>query len=253
MQAMLRPLWLLAAGSLLALEPDATTLFLCRFDTSARADYSVGSPEAHGVVCLVPGREGQALSVPRGLVPAEQALAPITTGIQYDTEGNLNLAEGTLEMWVNPRGRIVQPEAGAPKLRYLCHSAKYTTANHAFALVLTRFGQADEAPYRLLWTRGNGAEKERNWSLECPIDWEPGQWHHVAVTWSAREDRLFVDGRLRARTATGEGMDLLGPTFAVGATMYHSHVADCAIDDVRISGTPRYTGDAIPSPEPRGE
>ncbi len=234
---------MLSASGVWALEVDEHTLFLCHFDGTAEASFSVGSPHPEGVAGFAEGRWGQALSAPLGLLPFAQSVAPLTTGVQYATAGNLNLQQGTVELWVRVYGDITATTEQSPKLRYLVSSGRYTGGNHGFALVLSHFDGKPGQPYMLLWTRQNGSDKANTWSVSCRPQWQPGQWHHVAATYSPAEDRLYVDGKQVGRTATGEAMDLIGANFSVGASIYHSGVSDCAIDELRLSDTVRYTGD----------
>ncbi|MCE5240910.1 LamG domain-containing protein [bacterium] len=236
----------LVGSSIWALEADEHTLFLCHFDGTAEASFSVGSPHAEGVAGFTEGRHGQALSAPLGLLPFAQSVAPLTTGVQYPTAGNINLQQGTIELWVRVYGDILTTTDKSPKLRYLVSSGKYTGGNHGCALVLSHFDGQPGQPYMLLWTRQNGSDKTKTWSVSCRPNWKPGEWHHVAATYSPAEDRLFVDGKQVGRTATGAGMDLIGDNFALGASIYHSGVADCAIDEVRISDNVRYASDFAP-------
>ncbi|MHB8996959.1 MAG: LamG domain-containing protein [Armatimonadota bacterium] len=237
---------ILAATAVVAAQDDEHTLLRCSYDRSATADFSVGSPHATGVVSLGEGKSGAALSVPLGIIPFAQSVAPITTGIRYATEGNFNLQQGTLELWVQVYGDIIKTTADSPKLRYLISSGKYIGENHGFALVLSHFEGKPGEPYRLLWTRGNGAAKEKTFSVSFMPAWQTGEWHHVAVTYSPTEDALYVDGKCVGKTATTDGMDLIGDRLTVGASNYQSYPADCAIDDLRISDNIRYTADFTP-------
>lgn len=231
-----------------ALEPDAHTLFLAHFDGTAAADSSVGSPRPEGVAGFTEGHSGQALSAPLGLLPFAQSVAPITTGVQYPTDGNFNLQQGTLEMWVRLYSGIIDTTEKSPKLRYLMSSGKFTTELHGFALVLSHFGGKPGEAYSLIWSRQNGNAAEKIWSVSVNPQWQPGEWHHVAATYSPQEDRLFVDGKQVGQVQTGQPMDLIEDHFAVGANIYHGHVCDCAIDEVRISDNVRYAGDFTPQP-----
>jgi len=236
-------LWPLAAH---ALSADEHTLFLCHFDGTAEAEFSVGSLHPEGVAGFTEGKHGQALSAPLGLLPFAQSVAPLTTGVQYASAGNINLQQGTIELWVRVYGDIINTTEQSPKLRYLVSSGKYTGANHGFALVLSHFSAKAGEPYMLLWTRQNGSDKSKTWSVSCRPQWQPGEWHHVAATYSPTEDRLFVDGKQVGQTPTGEAMDLIGNNFAVGASIYHSGVSDCALDELRLSDHVRYAEDFTP-------
>lgn len=234
---------LIAALPAFSMETDEHTLFLAKFDAGPVADFSVGAPQPKGVAAFVEGKRGQALSSPLGLLPFAESVAPITTGVQYPSDGNINLEQGTIELWVRLYSEIVETTDKSPKLRYLMSSGKYTDGNHGFAIVLSHFEGKPGEPYVLTFTRGNGPDKARSWSVSCNPDWKPGEWHHVAVTYSPQGDALFVDGKLMGRTEATEGMDLIGEHFALGASIYHSYLGDCAIDEVRISENVRYTGD----------
>lgn len=254
---MKRMIWLVilsvVSPALGAIEADEHTLFLCHFEDTAQADFSVGSPHPLGVAAFVPGRVGKALFMPLGFLPFAQSVAPITTGVQYASAGNINLRQGTIELWAQPLSELVQTTEKSPKLRYLLSSGKYVEGNHGFALVLSHFDGKPGEPYGLVWTRQNGSAKEKIWTISYPLKWQIGEWHHIAVTYSPQEDRLYVDGKLQGRLATGEGMDFIGERFAVGASIYHSYVADCVLDELRISDIARYTQDFTPNEaEPKG-
>ena len=227
-----------ALGAAVVGSVEATT-FLCRFDGSAAADYSVGSPHPDGVTAFDEGRRGRALMACRGILPLAQTISPFFFGVEYETAGNLHLAEGTIEMWVKPLfDTRVSPES-APKLHYLISSGKYVGELHAFALLLIR-GDKPDAPYALTWTRQNGAKK--SWAASAAPGWPAGEWHHVAVTYSAKEDVLALDGKAVGRFTAGEPMDFVEETFAVGTNIYNSGIADCLIDDLRLSRAPRKYG-----------
>jgi len=229
-----------------ALEPDAHTLFLCHYDTNGDADFSVGCPYAAGVVALTRGKSGKALLAPLSVVPFSESVAPIFTGVQYASDQNLCLGQGTIELWVQVLKDTGSTDESSPKLRYLVNSGRHTGENHGFALLLTCPDAKPGARHRLVWKRSNGNAKGRSWGTGVPVEWAAGEWHHVAATYSASEDALFVDGRRVAAVKTGEGMDLIGYNFSVGASIYRGRVADCVIDELRISDSVRYTGDFTP-------
>lgn len=222
---------------------DGLTTFLCRFDEGPIADFSAGSPHPEGVTALSQGHSGRALLARNGILPFEETVSPFFHGVEYETEGNLNLVKGTIEMWVQPLfDARTSPEDGQ-KLRYLFSSGKYVGELHGCALLFQRGGSA-EKPHNLVWLRQNGAKKV--WSVAWPAPWELGSWHHVAATYSAKEDVLYADGKAVGRFSAGEAMDLLEATFAIGSSIYNSHIADCLIDDLRLSGKVRTTGDFAP-------
>ena len=141
----------------------------------------------------------------------------------FEAKGNFRPDEGTCAFWVNPNFRGDSKEIyctffGAEKWGMLYKYMKHTSL-----------------------TLGT-AKPERDLYYDCGVRdislWRPGQWHHVAATWSRRENarRIYVDGELEAqapfpfhRALTG------GPLFiGGGCLLYPQHIAHAKLDEVAI-------------------
>ncbi len=72
--------------------------------------------------------------------------------------------------------------------------------------------------------------------LQTPIRWHSGEWHQIALSWSAQETVLFVDG---LRAATGPAVSLSPLTsftgirgFCIGSDVHGGQVADGQFEEV---------------------
>ncbi|MCX7598511.1 MAG: DUF6259 domain-containing protein [Armatimonadetes bacterium] len=167
---------------------------------------------------FAPGKYGQAL-----LCGPEQAL------IHYQTAGNVIPASGTISMWIQPLNWSLDDgsfhvffESGgeSASMGWLLLYKYYQNG-----LILLRY--ADE--------RGHvGMASVR------PEGWQPGQWHHLAGTWSPEASRLYVDGELVATAPAPVVAGRLGETFALGDNGWHvPHPgAQTLLDEVRIYAYP---------------
>ncbi|MBC8236476.1 glycoside hydrolase family 127 protein [bacterium] len=74
-------------------------------------------------------------------------------------------------------------------------------------------------------------------------DWEPGEWHHVVVTWDEKQVRLYLDGKEQNRPEEGK---YAGDSVIVLPTGQQTKInlgwrfgnwyCDCAIDDLIVYG-----------------
>jgi len=87
-------------------------------------------------------------------------------------------------------------------------------------------------------------------------DWKAGEWHHVAAQWTIAETgecdmALFLDGKKASgKVRAGKypkfsKMDEMLP-IQIGAMNTGVRPAEAAIDELRISTGPRYSGDFTP-------
>jgi hypothetical protein len=64
--------------------------------------------------------------------------------------------------------------------------------------------------------------------------WKPGEWHHIAGTWSERRQAVYVDGKL-VGTAKPNLPTSLEPTFRLGDNPWHiARTSSSLVDRVRI-------------------
>ncbi len=122
--------------------------------------------------------------------------------LQFPTAGIVRKESGTVEMWVAP----VDWDGSERKYHML-----FEALGDGGAIYLYKFQSAG----LMILTCQNAQAGPYNTADVDISSWKPGQWHHVAATWSARRQRLFVDG-----VKVGEVAPLLpsqlGSTFTIG-------------------------------------
>lgn len=195
----------------------APQLLLLHADDSLLSTTGVPPADAASIQ-YQPGRWGSAFSFTPG------------ARLTYPREGNLNLGEGTVEMYVALRAPGRDPMCTA-KNNVLF---QYRAPNGDWTGIVQTAG-----PNGIVYAGGtvNGNWQSAYGSSSDMRDWQPGEWHHLAFTWSASASRMkmYVDGRLTADTNEGRYVPPLatGATFAVGGD-----IDGYLIDEVRISGVP---------------
>ena len=138
---------------------------------------------------------------------------------RYSAEGNINLSQGTLTMWVRPIN-WVGAEAGALFLFSLEGKGR---------MVLGKPTGAGRDLFFIV--RGADGPEAR---VDFDIDsWQPGRWHHVAATWTPGKIALYCDGELAGRAEYEGGPPADVEHFTVGRTQW-SKIGETALDEVRI-------------------
>lgn len=146
--------------------------------------------------------------------------------VDYDTEGNLALAQGTVSLWVQPRGW----DGDAPGFRYFFMLRDVALCK----FYLYRFVETN-----LLVLAGNGIEGQWGGISTPTAGWQDGEWVHLAVTWQGREFALYVNGEQKGRTLVPEDKQFRGlpAVFSIGQSQdwdSSKYVAQTAIDEVVI-------------------
>ena len=157
-------------------------LFYAPFDGSVHAAAARGSRrplKATKDIRFAPGKRGQA-----ALLGADTH----RHWVDYGTEGNIRLAEGTVAFWIQPQGW-----SGTDKgFRYFFMLRDVTCCK----FYVYRFIEKN-----LLVLAGNGVEGQWGSISTGTQAWQDGQWIHLAVTWNAdRAVTLYVDGTRAGRT-----------------------------------------------------
>lgn len=116
--------------------------------------------------------------------------------IVYPAAGHLNQAEGTIECWYRPA--FPNQERGVPL------KDRRITTNRPIVRVRWDSDPMGGTNCGFYWNelvQGPVAWSRRQGKVllnpGAPMDWTPGQWYHLALTWSDTV-RLYVDGRLAA-------------------------------------------------------
>jgi len=114
---------------------------------------------------------------------------------EYDLKGNFNPQQGTMSLWF----RAVNWD-GSDRLfhHFLCISDKKTpTSWYVYKYTYPRH-------LNFYVARGSGKEQVRVYCGTSMEKWKRDEWHHVAVTWSAEEMRLYADGKPQGRQRVPE-------------------------------------------------
>ncbi len=227
----------------------ANTLFLAHYDGGTgngglNADYAVGSATAIGLGGAVasPGKFG---------ANALDAYNPSGT-VTYSTGGNLNVAAGTIEMWIKP--------------------TNWSDGAYAGFFSATQ-GNASAGDIRIQKTSSNQLQAIMGWAGYTKV-WSltsdplalDTNWHHIAWTWDANVNKsaLYVDGAVVASSISLTGLATIGydplalnATFEVGSIQNGSATFNGLIDELRIStrdlfGGQPFTPQASAYPTPAG-
>ncbi|MCD6361925.1 MAG: LamG domain-containing protein, partial [Armatimonadetes bacterium] len=187
-------------------------VFVANFDEGFNA-MGLDGPvvaEPEGAPELARGRSGSALKS-----------GPDTGYLRYPTEGIISTEGGTIEMWVQAldwkptedKFHVFFDVRGEGAL-YLY---KYYQGTNLLMLSCDNTG----GPY---------------FSSPSKMHWQPGEWHHIAGTWSPDGVLSYIDGKPAAPLpSAGELPVSLGETFLIGDHPWHiERTTSSLIDDVRI-------------------
>lgn len=155
---------------------------------------------------------------------------PANGKLQYSRDNNLNLPEGTIEMWV--------------ALRANGDDSVYTSRSHTLFHYRAANGDtlsiAQSNTSSILYFGGtvNGQWQSAYGSNGNMRGWKAGDWHHLAATYSATGNfmRFYVDGVLTANTNEKHYWTpaATGTSFAVGSDIWNT-VASYLVDEVHLS------------------
>jgi len=163
-----------------------------------------GKPE------LVPGKVGQGLKV-----------GPTYGYLECPTAGVVNRTGGTVEMWVQAQDW----RADDPKFHVF-----FETRGQG-ALYLYKFWTSD----KLLMLTAPAVEGPYT-SSQATATFAPGEWHHIAGTWSPAGVQAYFDGKqAQPLPLPGQLPVTLGKTFLVGDQPWQfERTSSSIIDEVRI-------------------
>ena len=232
---------LVALGPLAVPKPaDEGILFQEGFDGAAlmQANHGAFSPDRGAAVEFVDGRTGRAMRC-----------LDTDGACRYPAFGRIDMTKGSMECWLQTSGAAPAKVPG----RFMPHIFEAGFIRVQF-YPLRKGGKP--AKGIMVMARKDGGRWGRYTTLLVD-QWEPAEWHHLAVTWqvgeAAAEVRVYVDGaRVKAFTfpvrhgapgrPKGAPLDTVvvrqparGETFfAVGAAHTCRPEFAYAIDDLRI-------------------
>lgn len=233
------------------IEVDSETMMLINFDEGLDAAFARGSPLSTGSMELVPGVFGSAARARPGAIERDHLFAaPFFRMVRCRHDDNFPVEQGTLEMWVRPHFGNVENlgEATLPHMGndyYLFHFA-ISPGHRDVALFLREWVDERDGLSRVVGFRDRTARRTADTrQMFSPKDiLQPGEWHHIAVTWGDHGRTLFVNGMPVASMDHRGPLPAFGPSarpMAVGSmATYSSRPAWSDIDEVRISDSVRY-------------
>ena len=189
---------------------DAHTLLLLHLNdsfTGAQGELPLLSPTA----TFAEGRFGSGVLVDE------------TDQLMYAAAENLNRQAGAVEMWFRPNW------AGNDEQNYVLFEAGNSWFNRL------RIAK-DGANYLRFMIWDDHTEYGAGFHV---ADWQPGEWHHIAVAWSGHLFQLYVDGIMRSQDNDANPPTMLPSQLAIGWSLYDGSRADGVIDELRISDIAR--------------
>jgi len=228
-------IWLpIAMSGALGAEGDAL-LFYCAYDGSAEATYARGAnAPTHAIEPRFrPGVRGQALLIGgdpeagQRIVDGTPASAGRARNCCYSPDRNIDLQQGSVSFWL----KLIDWHGTDKNFNVVFR----TGAGRNFFQIYKYW--SDD---RFLFLRG----EQGTWtSTEFRIrNWQPGQWHHVAVAWSRAEMRMFIDGRMVCRRRVRFPLEIAKGVepFSVGpgGSWRHAFIGHSLVDEFRIHSRP---------------
>ena len=146
----------------------------------------------------------------------------------YDTASQLIAERGTLEMWI---------EVGDSLDDELEWNPLFTAQGQPYQPFRGILLQFIEHSRKIAFVAGS---LEHN-ALVAAIEWNKGEAHYIAATWSERGIALFIDGNQVAQNSQPAAVGKLPPRMAVGGYLWEHarNPANTVIDELRISSVPR--------------
>ncbi|MBT3374978.1 MAG: hypothetical protein HN742_27795 [Lentisphaerae bacterium] len=214
---------------------DSSLLFYCAYDGDADATYAQGDKTAAHATppAFQPGVNGQALLI-GGKPAANQAIVdglPVVEeqgrNCTYSPNRNFDVEQGTISFWLRP----LEWSGDTKGFNVLFH----TFAGQNYFQIYKFF--SDE---RFLFIRGpQGPWTQTKFELS---DWRPGQWQHVAVTWSQAEMRMYINGKMvcarQVKHPVVDAESIQPLSVGPGNAWEKAFVGESLIDELRIHGRP---------------
>ena len=196
-------------------EPDLppAQLAVFHFDGSF-ADSTGRGPSESKLASLVPGRWGSAATVAPG------------GALRYPVEGAWDFREGTVELWI----ALTRPGTDAVYTQYN-HAALLYTAPDGNQFVVSENAERGFFAGSVIGGSFSGVGGGNI------SGWNPGEWHHLAFTYSARygRERLYLDGNMVSESGGPLPLPASGTkSFQLNGDS-KGHASAFAVDELRIT------------------
>lgn len=151
-------------------------------------------------------------------------------GAKFKLPGALPLERGSLQFWVKP---TFGTRDGARHWLICDSQARFKI-----------FKYTDNNTYFQIRTDTGGVH------AKAVVDWQPGQWQNVAVTWENINTpagdgnlKLYINGTVKASLQGNFNVKSFGETLFVGCDEKGNESASGVIDEVKVSAEPRVVVD----------
>jgi len=156
----------------------------------------------------------------------------------YFSDRNIDVAAGTVAMWVKPVGWSHSRKSKDPNMRWWFRAGEANDASgvgEGSFLWLYKL----KAHVPVYWLVQHDYRQRSFYYTGTQHEWADGVWTHIAGTWCGPVMRLYVNGRRMgtARTPTPRVLRNFGRRFYIGAPSW-SGKSDCVIDEVYILRRP---------------
>ncbi len=214
----------LALACSMAIAQPGDLLFHASFDESHHPDFTAGPATTQSQSSVTTGgggRIGEALVAYRGFRGIEPFLAP-----SYLTAGNIDREQGTIELWIKPgEGLFDDPEERRVYIHW------WVERDRKLAPKVFRI---DTRGGNLRIFEQDVADAGYSSHMQIPVDWRPGEWHHVAYTWAEGGRIVYIDRVEMGRSQPGRGLPRLGEIFTIGAGSWGFDYAQALVDEAYI-------------------
>lgn len=209
---------LTALGYVLFAKADPGLMLQATFRGVTNADFALGSPLA------VNPKAGQAIMSirPNGIDCRRGAVA-------FAAIGNITNVAGTIAFQFRPNASSSEARS------FTLFEWRPESADEGPNVLSLQF-RADARPGLLFRLRGGVPKPDLYLGVE--IDWNGGEWHHLAVSWDPRDARIYWDGSLIARSPVNAIVGIPGPHFVVGGALGGGSLADGLLADFRVYSKP---------------
>lgn len=165
---------------------------------------------------------------------AAQTPARTYADLVYPAAGNIELDEGTVEVWVigqfDAAGPVTNSSSWCTPFNLVFPDASYTLTYITWGKAFAQIGYA-------------AVNNSYVWRPVKP--WKPGEFHQVAWTWNGRMRSVYVDGEAGGKGAKGEAPreleveSMLMGNLSVGVLHVGKQASPLVVDEIRISSVAR--------------